>query len=694
LFSETKKINDTSYVNVYYNGQPVTDNSGWGGFYFDNHGGNEYAYNLGVGFQANPHNYGRVWHPCFDNFVERSAYHFYITCDTARKSFCNGYLNSESINGAKRTRHWIMNDEIPTYLASIAVAKYKEVNMTIPTLQGPKPAILAAVAADTVPLKNSFINLANCSAGFENYYGPYVWNRFGYCLVPFNSGAMEHATSIAYPRAVIGNLAYESLMAHELSHHWWGDLITCETMEDMWINEGWASYSELLFSEWQYGYNNYITEYRNRHDILLKQTHHKEGGFRAVSGIPHNYTYGDHVYKKGADVAHNLRTYMGDTPFFNAIKYVMNQNAMKSINSTQLRDLMQTSSGQNLQNFFDNWVFNGGWPHFNIDSVRIINQSGNSATVSVGVRQKVYGAPSLFSNVPLEITFFKNDWTKTVESFTFSGGSTQQFTFAVPFVPASSILNYDCKIGDAVSYDTYTIKTNVSLNFLKARLRLTVTNAGTDSNFVYVSHNFVKPDAFKSNPNGALLSDQHFWKVDGIWSSGFVAKARFTYDGNKSYASTNGYLDTLLTRVNGDSIRLYHRVDAGDDWKPVTNFIYNNVTAKYGYIEIDTLQKGEYTFANFGDTTTVIGVKEIFADGKNIKVYPNPAKNNINVDLTALTEQHDEVQLKDINGRLIKRVSISEKKISMSVQDYPKGVYFIEVKNMGESIGQKKIMLE
>ncbi|MGE0566335.1 MAG: hypothetical protein AB7O73_00175, partial [Bacteroidia bacterium] len=60
LFSATKNINDTSYVNVYYHGQPVTDNSGWGGFYFDNHGGNEYAYNLGVGFQANPHNYGRV----------------------------------------------------------------------------------------------------------------------------------------------------------------------------------------------------------------------------------------------------------------------------------------------------------------------------------------------------------------------------------------------------------------------------------------------------------------------------------------------------------------------------------------------------------------------------------------------------------------------------------------------------------
>ena len=78
-FTAAKNTIDTSTITVYYKGIPQGDPAGWGGFYFDNHGGNQYAYNLGVGFGAKPHNYGRVWFPCFDNFVERSKYEFNIT---------------------------------------------------------------------------------------------------------------------------------------------------------------------------------------------------------------------------------------------------------------------------------------------------------------------------------------------------------------------------------------------------------------------------------------------------------------------------------------------------------------------------------------------------------------------------------------------------------------------------------------
>ena len=157
---------------------------------------------------------------------------------------------------AKRTRKWVLNEEIPTYLASVAVARYRQVNWSINALDGTKPITLVSAGTDTTAMKNGFVNLKDCINGFENYYGPYKWNRFGYCLVPFNSGAMEHATNIAYPRAVAGNLAYEAeLMAHELSHHWWGDLVTCETQEDMWINEGMATFSSYMFLEWKYGKN-------------------------------------------------------------------------------------------------------------------------------------------------------------------------------------------------------------------------------------------------------------------------------------------------------------------------------------------------------------------------------------------------------------------------------------------------------
>jgi len=692
-FTSAKNNNDTALISVYYHGLPQGDASGWGGFYFDNNGGNEYAYNLGVGFAANPHNYGRVWFPCFDNFVERSRYEFSITSDSARRAYCNGYLLSDIVAFPNRTRTWVMNEEIPTYLASVALAKYKQVNWTINTLTGIKPITLVAAGSDTSNMKAAFVNLPSCITGFENFYGPYFWNRFGYCGVPFNSGAMEHATNIAYPRATF-TITYEaSLMAHELAHHWWGDQVTCETQEDMWINEGMASYSSFLFTEWQYGKTNYLNDMRIQHDVLLKQLHHKEGGFRAISGIPHSLTYGDHVYKKGADVAHTLRSYLGDTIFYNACKYVMLQKAKQSINSNQMRDLMQTSSGKNLTDFFNNWVFNGGWPHFAIDSVRVLQHAAGSYTVSVGVKQKLYGAAVLHTNVPLEITFFKSDWSKTVRKFTYSGAA-QQFTFAVPHAVAYTVLNYDSKINDAVSAETKTFKTATSANFNRARLRMVVTNPGSDSNFVYMAHNFVKPDAFKTNLGNAVLSDQHYWTIGGIWSPGFVCKARFNYDGNKSYTSTYGYLDTLIAGYSGDSISLYYRKDAGDDWKIVRNATKNILAAKQGFIEVDTVKIGEYTLGNHGDSTLAIGLKEFSRFNSKVQLFPNPAKRFVTVDLTEVNHFYNTLVITNVEGKEIYSALISDKKTKLNTEGFTKGVYLVNIKDGTKTIVSKKLIIE
>jgi hypothetical protein len=693
-FLSPKNTNDTSSITVYYHGLPQTDASGWGGFYFDNTGGAQYAYNLGVGFAAKPHNFGRVWHPCFDNFVERARYQFAITSDTARRAYCNGYLLSDIVNGTNRTRTWVMNDEIPTYLASVALANYRQVNWSVNAINGITPIHLVGVAADTAALKASFVNLPNCILGFENYYGAHQWNRVGYCLVPFNSGAMEHATNIAYPRAAIGSLQYEAeLMAHELAHHWWGDLITCETQEDMWINEGMATYSGHLFKEWQYGYSSYLNGVRSQHDALLKQLHHKENGFRAISGIPHSLTYGDHVYKKGADVAHTLRSYLGDSLFFSSIKYVMQQKAFQSINSAELRDLMQTSSGKNLSDFFTNWVFSGGWPHFAVDSVRIVQQSGSNYTVSVGIKQKRYGAPNLYNNVPLEISFFRSDWSRDIRKINFSGAS-QQYMFALNFKPASTILNYDSKIGDATSADVRTLKTVSSQNLNFGRVRLTVTNIGNDSTFIRVAHNFVKPDAFKSNPTNALLSDQHYWRVDGVFSSGFNAKARFTFDGTKAYLSNNGYLDTLLTRVNADSIRLYYRKDAGDDWRMIKPYVYNTLTLKSGYIEIDTLRIGEYTFANFGDTAAV-GLREYSKGNNHLLLYPNPARKKVDLKMTGITDFYNSIDITDASGKLMhEEFIVPSAHKTILLEQFAPGVYLVNVRNGGKLIVARKLIVQ
>jgi len=280
----TLNTTDTSSVTAYYSGSPQKDPSSWGGFYFQS----GYAFNLGVGFQDSPHNYGRIWFPCFDNFVEKSTYEFNILTNGGKKAHCNGELISEIvISGDTISRQWVMNEEISSYLACIAVADYETVHMDFNGMNNIIPVELVGVEADTTNMKNSFINLNNALDTYEEGYGPYLWNKIGFSLVPFNAGAMEHATNVAYPRsAANGSLANETLMAHEFSHHWWGDLVTCETAEDMWINEGMAVYSEHLFLEKVYDYTTSLEEIKSNHKSVVQFTHLNEGGLRAIFANP------------------------------------------------------------------------------------------------------------------------------------------------------------------------------------------------------------------------------------------------------------------------------------------------------------------------------------------------------------------------------------------------------------------------
>lgn len=683
-------LNTTDTVNliVYYQGVPQGDPAGWGGFSFS---GN-YAYNLGVGFGAKPHNYGRVWFPCFDNFVEKSLYEFNIITSLTKTSFCNGALISDVTNGSLRTRRWILNKEIPSYLASVAVADYTQVNWNVNAANGNLPITLAARPIDTTALKNGFIHLPNAILGFENYYGPYVWNRVGYCLVPFNSGAMEHATNISYPQAAT-SIAYEAdLMAHELSHHWWGDLMTCETQEDMWLNEGMASYSERLFLEWMYGYPRYITDVKSVHDDMVKFAHLREKGFRAISGVPHEYTYGDHVYRKGADVAHTLRSYMGDAAFFTGLKYVLQQKAYKNMNSIEFRDLLQTSSGQSLVSFFDNWVLNGGWPHFSIDSVKTTGTTAPYTSV-VYVKQKLFGAPSLYSNVPLEITFMNSLWNKEVKSISMSG-TTQSFTLNTNVNPVYVGMNVESKISDAISSEYKTIKTNTNITYTLGRATIMVSNKGIDSSYVRVEHNFASADAFKNNPYNFRLNTQHYWKVDGIMSSGFVGKIRFNYDGNKTM-SGNSYLDTCLTVVNGDSIILLYRKNADDDWKEVSSYSKFKASSKTGFLTVDTFKLGEYVFAN-GHSNVLLGINETkHINTAQLNVYPNPSSSvvNINVSHYKITNSTS-IEIYDIQGKNVKRINTVNFENEISISDLAKGQYIINLMDKNKMIISKSFVVE
>jgi aminopeptidase N len=164
-FPDVLTTQDTHSVVVYYKGVPMTSASGFGGFYFEN----GYAYNLGIGIRDKPHNYGRAWFPCFDNFVERSTYEYHITHASNHMAYCVGtYLGTEDLgNGLMRTSYR-MEQPIPTYLSSVAVSDYSHIEFNHPGENGIIPVRLIARPADLNAFENSFQQIGKQSMPLRN----------------------------------------------------------------------------------------------------------------------------------------------------------------------------------------------------------------------------------------------------------------------------------------------------------------------------------------------------------------------------------------------------------------------------------------------------------------------------------------------------------------------------------------------
>ena len=694
--SSAYSINDTSSIVVFYHGTPQIDHpSAWGGFYFQS----GFAYNLGVGFDANPHVYGRVWFPCFDNFTERSTYEFNITTNNGKIAYCNGYLANDTTDGlGNRTRKWIMDKEIPTYLASVSIGNYTQINKTYNGINGTIPIVIAALPTDTTAVKNSFVNLNLALSTFENHFGAYKWNKVGYCMVPFSSGAMEHATNITYPKTFAnGTTTYQTLYAHELSHHWFGDLATCRTQEDMWLNEGWAHYCEFIFTEALSGHTAYLNDVRTNHEENLHFLHVKESGYLTLSNIPSNYTYGDHVYNKGADIAHTMRGYMGDSLFFYSIKTYLSQNNYKDVSSNDFKNALTIASGINMDDFFNGWVFNPGWPHFSIDSFLIV-PSGNNYNVCVFLKQKLTGAPNYFMNVPLEVTFKSADWSEKTESIIMSGAK-DSFNFTIPFKPVFISLNMGEKISDAIAPEIKKIKTVGTFNFTNTKMILNVTNI-SDSAFVRVEHNYTAPDDFKTPNRPYRLSPNHYWKVDGILPANFKAKATLNYDGRTSAFSGNYWLDNNLITTVEDSLVLMYRRNASSDWNIFPyyskNMISNN-TDKRGTITIDSLELGEYAFA-MKDYLLGINNNEIVNKSIQIKIYPNPTKDIFTIDLQESLikiQPSSYIVITDTSAKVMFKEKINQQQntLNLSTAGFSNGVYFISIKTKDAILAKTKFIV-
>jgi aminopeptidase N len=656
---------DSTSIHVYYHGSPVSDPT-FGGYYYTS----QFAYNVGISLDDIPHNYGKTWFPCFDNFTTRSTYDLYIRTLPNHDAACGGVFQGTVINGdLSETHHWRVNQTIPSYLASAAVANYVFVEDAFTNYQNdPVPVRLAARAGDTTNMKNSFINLESAFDIFEEKWGPYHWDRVGYVLVPMTAGAMEHAMNIAYPIAAAdGGLGWQSVMAHELSHHWWGNLVTCRTAEDMWINEGSAAYCEHVFTEGFNGRSAYEADVRAAHKSLLRTAHIDDEDYWPLSGVPQEHTYGVTTYTKGADMIHTLRGYLGDSLFFNGLSALLDQNQFSDIDAIEYRDELSAITGVDLTNFFADWIFQGGWPHVSIDSLTFA-PNGPDYDVTVHLKQKLVGRTNYATGIPLLLTLRDQNWN-TFEQKILSSGQTNAVTVTVPFLPVLGYLNRDELISHAVTANYKTITTSGTANLSHANLILQVQTV-TDSVWMVVEHHWAAPDVFFDGLNDYTISPQRFWRVDGIWNAGFTTNASFRYSGQLS--GTSGYLDHLLITGPEDSIVLLYRPDRSVPWQefPTYTLSIGSPNDRTGNLNATNLLKGEYTIGLKGQH---LGLEDK-TGSKDVLIYPNPADGQVTVKSAVPV---DRLVVTGADGRIVAQKAVTGPTNELDTKSWPKGTYWI-----------------
>jgi len=688
---------DSSDITVYYAGEPAQDGS-WGGWYWNG----DYSYQLGVGFDAIPHNYGRAWFPCFDNFVERSTYSFHITTTDNKKAFCGGLLIDSIDNGdGTITWHWECAQTIPSYLSSVAVSTYATVQDVFPGVERDIPIQLAAKPEDTIDIKNSFINLHGAMEAFESHYGPYSWDRVGFTVVPFNAGAMEHSMNIAYPLfAVNGTLTWETLYAHELSHQWWGDLVTTRDAKEMWLNEGWAVFSEHLFTEAIYGYEAYQDAVQANHLDVINFAAAKDGNnYFPISDVPETFTYGATTYNKGAAVIHTLRGYIGDDLFFPCLTSFLEENIFTDITAAELRDHLTACSGKDMTDFFEDWVYQPGSLAFEVDNVGIVDAS----PYAICIQQKGNHVEHLGNNVPLTIYNVGYNGEIYDSLNVMMSGDKMMFDWNHAGLGPYYIIDYRNKLNDAVTHDEVFISGAGDYDMDNAKIDLEVTSI-TGEGYLYAEHYWVGADGFKSPHPGLHVNTHRYWRINGFLPAGTTVEARMNYSGQLVIGS--GYLDHEFISNDEDSLVLLYRTGTDDDWDIYGHYTLNtfgSTADKRGTFELSKLDIGEYAIGIYDasipdmplDTNSMcldMGAINLATDDV-LKVFPNPADASLQVQTGAGMLDHT-LFLVDSTGRRIWSARITQSAITIPTQNLPAGTYQLYVENArSERIAAEKVLI-
>jgi aminopeptidase N len=363
---------DTADIKIVYEGTPK--NLGFGSFNFERIENHNQVYTL------NEPVYASTWIPCVDLPDDKALADIFITNDSSYVSVSNGKLIDVNTNGKRKTYHWKTIYPISTYLMALYSANYTSVSQKYLSVSGDTMNIsYYALPKNIENAKRDFSDHPKYIKTFEELFGAYPFVKEKYSVAEFwwQSGAMENQTITGIGSNYIsGRKFFSDMLIHELAHHWWGNAVGPKTWKDIWLNEGFATYSEALYWEKQSDIRALQSTLRSKFGMFPKGTLYNPG----------DAIFGSLVYNKGAWVLHMLRKEVGDEKFFKILRTYFKKYEYGNASTNDFKIVCEDIAKKNLKIFFDQWVFKGEGI-IELDGTWSVKKIGENFITTIKIKQ-------------------------------------------------------------------------------------------------------------------------------------------------------------------------------------------------------------------------------------------------------------------------------------------------------------------
>ncbi|MDA3859963.1 MAG: M1 family metallopeptidase [Melioribacteraceae bacterium] len=380
---------DTLNIEINFEGKP--QNLGMGSFSMESKNGQNFLSTL------NEPIFASTWFPCNDTPSDKATTKISITNDSNIVSLSNGKIIDIVTEGDRRTYVWESEYPIATYLISIYSGEYQKINQVYYSNKDTMDIDYYVMEDKLDNAKKDFANHPDYLKVFSELFGeyPFIKEKYAVAEILWKQGAMESQTITGIGGNFISGMNFnESILIHEVAHHWWGNSVTLKNWNNIWLNEGFATYAEPLYFEKTRGQKALIStmySFKQRINFRDNQTLYNPG----------TDIFSSTIYNKGAWVLHMLRKEIGDSLFFSGLKNYYNKFKYSNASTEDLKQVFEKTSNKKLNKFFAQWVYEGtGFMELDINFDEQVT-SIDSVVLSIEIRQTQSG----YSNYhfPLDI---------------------------------------------------------------------------------------------------------------------------------------------------------------------------------------------------------------------------------------------------------------------------------------------------